>query len=62
MILPEYNYLKHISCEYNYLTNVVDLEILSQNEENRILYQEQNVPEGASFFTGIIIICRRKWS
>ncbi|MBD5545678.1 MAG: leucine-rich repeat protein [Lachnospiraceae bacterium] len=49
MILPENNHLKHIDCEYNYLTNFADLEILSQNEENRILYQEQNVPEGASF-------------
>lgn len=49
MILPENNCLKHINCEYNYLTNFADLEILSQNEENRILYEEQNVPEGASF-------------
>ena len=49
MILPENNHLKHINCEYNYLTNFVDFEILSQNEENRILYEEQNVPEGASF-------------
>ena len=49
MILPENNHLKYINCEYNYLTNFVDFEILSQNEENRILYEEQNVPEGASF-------------
>lgn len=49
MILPENNRLRHVNCEYNYLTNFAALEILSQNEENRILYQEQNVPEGASF-------------
>ena len=49
MILPENNCLKHINCEYNYLTNFIDMEILSQNEENRILYQEQKVQEGASF-------------
>lgn len=49
IILPENNCLKHLNCEYNYLTNFADLEILSQNEENRILYQEQKVPEGASF-------------
>lgn len=49
MILPENTRLKHINCEYNYLTDFADLEILSQNEENRILYQEQKIPEGASF-------------
>ncbi len=49
MILPENNQLRNVNCEYNYFTDFTDFKILSQNEENRILYQEQNVPEGADF-------------
>ena len=49
IVIPASNQLKNVNCEYNYLTDFTVWELLAQNEENRILYLEQNVPDGANF-------------
>lgn len=51
LTLPEVNSITRMNCEYNYLQDLSILEALAQKEGTWILYENQNVPENATFAT-----------